>query len=147
MNEIAELCTAAGGNVEDVRVALGADRRIGYEFLYPGLGFGGSCFPKDLRALVNTGEQLGAPLSVARAATEANKRPVARMLAQMEDALGDLSQATVAVWGLAFKPKTDDVRESPALRLVESLVAKGARVVGSDPEAVTDHAIVLRRQP
>ena len=136
MNEIAELCTAAGGDVENVRLALGADRRIGYQFLYPGLGFGGSCFPKDLRALVKTGEELGVPIRVARAAMEANQRPVEQLLVHMERDLGGLEKTTIAVWGLAFKPKTDDVREAPALRLIERLVAAGANVVGSDPEAL-----------
>jgi len=136
MNEIAELCTAAGGDVEHVRLALGADRRIGYQFLYPGLGFGGSCFPKDLRALVRTGEELGTPIRVARAAVEANERPVKLLLEHMKRDLGGLADATVAVWGLAFKPKTDDVREAPALHLIEGLVKAGARVVASDPEAL-----------
>jgi UDPglucose 6-dehydrogenase len=129
MNEMAELCTAAGGDVEDVRLALGADRRIGFQFLYPGLGFGGSCFPKDLRALVRTGEELGVPIRVARAAIEANQRPVAELLRHMERDLGGLKGARVAVWGLAFKPKTD-------LHLIEELVKAGASVVGSDPEAL-----------
>jgi UDPglucose 6-dehydrogenase len=136
MNEMAELCTAAGGDVENVRLALGADRRIGFQFLYPGLGFGGSCFPKDLRALVRTGEELGVPIRVARAAIEANHRPVAELLRHMEKDLGGLSGARIAIWGLAFKPKTDDVREAPALRLIEELVERGASVVGSDPEAL-----------
>jgi UDPglucose 6-dehydrogenase len=136
MNEIAELCSVAGGDVEHVRVALGADHRIGYEFLYPGLGFGGSCFPKDLRALVKTGEELGVPISVAAAAIEANHRPVAQMLQHIEQELGGLKDVTIAVWGLAFKPKTDDVREAPALSLIEGLVRRGAKVVASDPEAL-----------
>jgi len=136
MNEMAELCTAAGGDVEQVRLALGADRRIGFQFLYPGLGFGGSCFPKDLRALVRTGEELGVPIRVARAAIEANQRPVAELLRHMERDLGGLSGARIAVWGLAFKPKTDDVREAPALHLIEELLKAGASVVGSDPEAL-----------
>ena len=136
MNEIAELCTAAGGDVEHVRLALGADRRIGFQFLYPGLGFGGSCFPKDLRALVKTGDELGAPMRVASAAVQANERPVPELLRHMERDLGGLAGATIAVWGLAFKPKTDDVREAPALRLIEGLIAAGAKVIGSDPEAL-----------
>jgi UDPglucose 6-dehydrogenase len=144
MNEIAELCTAAGGDVEHVRLALGADRRIGYQFLYPGLGFGGSCFPKDLRALVKTGEELGTPMRVARAAVEANDRPVKQLLKHMERDLGGLSGTTVAIWGLAFKPKTDDVREAPALRLIEGLVAAGAKVIGSDPEALETAKAHLR---
>ncbi len=136
MNEMAELCTAAGGDVENVRLALGADRRIGFQFLYPGLGFGGSCFPKDLRALVRTGEELGVPIRVARAAIEANQRPVSELLKAMERDLGGLAGTRIAVWGLAFKPKTDDVREAPALRLIEGLLNAGASVVGSDPEAL-----------
>ena len=143
MNEIAELCTAAGGDVEHVRLALGADRRIGYQFLYPGLGLGGSCFPKDLRALVRTGEELGVPIRVARAAVEANERPVQQLLGHMERDLGGLAKARVAVWGLAFKPKTDDVREAPALHLIERLVAAGATVVASDPEALETSRIHL----
>jgi UDPglucose 6-dehydrogenase len=145
MNEIAELCTAAGGDVEHVRLALGADRRIGYQFLYPGLGFGGSCFPKDLRALVKTGEELGTPIRVARAAVEANQRPVAQLLKHMEKDLGGLSGSTIAVWGLAFKPKTDDVREAPALHLIEGLVSAGAKVVASDPEALETSRVHLQQ--
>lgn len=136
MNEMAELCSVAGGDVEQVRLALGADRRIGFQFLYPGLGFGGSCFPKDLRALVRTGEELGVPIRVARAAIEANDRPVPELLAHMKRDLGGLEGTRIAVWGLAFKPKTDDVREAPALRLIELLLAAGAKVIGSDPEAL-----------
>ncbi len=145
MNEIAELCSAAGGDVEQVRVALGADRRIGFQFLYPGLGFGGSCFPKDLRALVRTGEELGTPMRVAAAAVEANERPVPELLRHMHADLGGLAGAHIAVWGLAFKPKTDDVREAPALRLIEGLVAAGARVVGSDPEALETSRVQLEQ--
>jgi len=136
MNEMAELCSVAGGDVEQVRLALGADRRIGFQFLYPGLGFGGSCFPKDLRALVRTGEELGVPIRVARAAIEANDRPVLQLLAHMDRDLGGLAGTRIAVWGLAFKPKTDDVREAPALHLIEKLLAAGATVIGSDPEAL-----------
>ncbi|MBN1607090.1 MAG: UDP-glucose/GDP-mannose dehydrogenase family protein [Polyangiaceae bacterium] len=136
MNEIAQLCDAAGGDVEQVRVALGSDRRIGFQFLYPGLGFGGSCFPKDLRALTRTGMDLGTPLRVAEAAILANELPVATVLRHMEQDLSGLEGKTVAVWGLAFKPRTDDVRESPALRLIEGLVRRGASVRGTDPQAL-----------
>jgi len=132
-----------GGDVEDVRLALGADRRIGYQFLYPGLGFGGSCFPKDLRALVKTGEEHNTPIRVAQAAVEANERPVKQMLKHIERDLGGLAGAKIAVWGLAFKPKTDDVREAPALHLIEGLVAAGATVVGSDPEALETSRVHL----
>ena len=136
MNEIAQLCDAAEGDVEQVRVALGSDRRIGFQFLYPGLGFGGSCFPKDLRALTRTGTDLGTPLRVAEAAILANELPVASVLRHMEQELTTLQGKTVAVWGLAFKPRTDDVRESPALRLIDGLVRRGASVRGTDPQAL-----------
>lgn len=136
MNEIAAVCDASGGDVEDVRVALGADHRIGYDFLYPGLGFGGSCFPKDLRALVKTGEELGVELEVARAALSANAGPVRAMMRHIEEGLGELAGKVIAVWGLAFKPRTDDVREAPALDLIERLVRRGARIQAMDPAAI-----------
>jgi len=136
MNEIARLCDAAGADVEHVRVALGSDSRIGMHFLYPGLGFGGSCFPKDLRALVRIGTDLKAPLSIVQAALDANEIPVEHVLAHIEHDLGSLSDKTIAVWGLAFKPRTDDVREAPALKLIERLCSKGARVRATDPEAL-----------
>lgn len=137
MNEIALLCDAAGGDVEQVRVAVGADKRIGYQFLYPGLGFGGSCFPKDLRALVRTGKEFGLEMDVATAAVSANVKPVSLVMKHLEADLGDLSGKHIALWGLAFKPKTDDVREAPAFSLVKELIERGASIAGSDPEALT----------
>lgn len=135
INEIAHLCDAAGGDVEAVRLAIGADHRIGLQFLYPGIGFGGSCFPKDLRALLYTGKSLGIPLLVADAAEKANAAPIATLLAHMESDLGGIAGKVIAIWGLAFKPKTDDVRESAALRLIVELVRRGATVRATDPEA------------
>lgn len=136
VNEIASLCDAAQGDVEHVRAALGADRRIGYSFLFPGLGFGGSCFPKDLRALVSTARSLGVQCGVAEAAIAANETPQRNMLGYIERSLGQLEGKTVAIWGLAFKPGTDDVREAPALRLVVDLVARGMNVRVTDPRAM-----------
>ncbi len=136
MNEIALLCDTAGGDVERVRIAVGADKRIGYEFLYPGLGFGGSCFPKDLRALVSTGQDHGISMDVAKAAVIANKKPPEMLLNHIVEDLGDLKGKHIALWGLAFKPRTDDVREAPAFRLIEELTAKGATVAACDPEAL-----------
>ncbi len=136
MNEIALLCDAAGGDVEQVRIAVGADRRIGFPFLYPGLGFGGSCFPKDLRALVQTGSEYGLKMEVASAAVVANHKPVARVVEHLEADFGTLEGKRLALWGLAFKPKTDDVREGPAFSLIEAVIAKGATVAASDPEAL-----------
>jgi UDPglucose 6-dehydrogenase len=146
MNEIAGLCDAAGGDVEDVRIALGADHRLGYHFLYPGLGFGGSCFPKDLRALVRTGEEHGLRMEMSRAAIIANDQPVVDLVRHIEEALGSLGGKTIAVWGLAFKPRTDDVREAPGLRLIEKLVAKGARVRATDPQALDTARVRIEQE-
>jgi len=136
MNEIARLCDVAGGDAEHVRVAVGSDERIGMQFLYPGLGFGGSCFPKDLRALVRTGEELGVDMAVSRAAVAANEGPVRYLLDHMEKDLGGLRDKVIAIWGLAFKPRTDDVREAPALRLTREIVKRGGSVRATDPEAL-----------
>jgi UDPglucose 6-dehydrogenase len=146
MNEIAELCDRAGGDIEHVRVALGSDPRIGYPFLYAGLGFGGSCFPKDLRALVRTGTELGVSLSIAQAAILANQRPVAQLLEHLAKDLGGLENRTIAVWGLAFKPRTDDVREAPALQLIADLVDRGAKVRATDPQALETARRELERR-
>lgn len=136
MNEIAHLCDVAGGDVEHVRVAVGSDERIGMQFLYPGLGFGGSCFPKDLRALVRTGDELGVKLELASAAIRANEMPVRTLVAHMEEDLGGIEGKVIAVWGIAFKPRTDDVREAPAIALMQSLIGKGARIRATDPQAL-----------
>jgi UDPglucose 6-dehydrogenase len=135
MNEIAHLCDVAGGDVEHVRLAVGSDERIGMQFLYPGLGFGGSCFPKDLRALVRTGADYGVNMEVSSAAVRANEVPTKTLLAHMENDLGGLGDKVIAVWGLAFKPKTDDVREAPGIKMIAELVARGARVRTTDPQA------------
>ncbi len=144
MNEIAHLCDVVGADVEHVRLAVGADERIGLQFLYPGLGFGGSCFPKDLRALVHTAKELGVAVSVADAARAANEVPVQTMLQRMEADLGELKGKVVAVWGLAFKPKTDDVREAAALRLIAELVKRGATIRTTDPEAQETATVWLK---
>jgi UDPglucose 6-dehydrogenase len=136
MNEIARICDATGADVEDVRIGIGTDKRIGTHFLYAGLGFGGSCFPKDLRALVNTGNELGISMRVAEAATQANLIPVKAMVTHMEKDLGGLDGKTIAIWGLAFKPRTDDVREAPALRFIAELKQRGAKVRATDPQAM-----------
>jgi len=136
MNEIARLCDVAGGDVEHVRLAVGSDERIGMQFLYPGLGFGGSCFPKDLRALVRTGEELGVDMAVSRAAVSANEGPVTYLLKHMETDLGGLKDKVIAIWGLAFKPRTDDVREAPAIRLIREIAKRGGKVLATDPEAM-----------
>jgi UDPglucose 6-dehydrogenase len=137
MNEIANLCEKVGANVDLVRRGIGTDTRIGPSFLFPGPGYGGSCFPKDVKALVRTGKEQGAPLAVLEAVEEANGRQKRRLFEKVKQALGgSLKGARIAIWGLAFKPQTDDMREAPALTLIDDLVEAGAKVVGHDPAAM-----------
>jgi UDPglucose 6-dehydrogenase len=137
MNEMALLCERTGADVDLVRKGIGSDARIGPSFLFPGPGYGGSCFPKDVQALIRTGEEYGVPLSVVRAVHEANERQKRVLGRKVREVLGDaLPGARVAVWGLAFKPNTDDMREAPALVLVDDLLAGGAHVVAHDPVAM-----------
>ena len=137
MNQIAQLCDMVGADVTLVRKGIGTDRRIGPAFLFPGPGYGGSCFPKDVKALVRTGQDRGVPLDILQAVEAANERQKRVLYEKVARRLGDaLRDATVAVWGLAFKAETDDVRESPALVLVEQLLAAGARVRVHDPAAL-----------
>lgn len=140
MNEIANLCERVGADVDLVRKGIGSDSRIGPAFLFPGPGYGGSCFPKDVKALVRTSEEQGAPMGVLRAVEEANERQKHRLFAKVQDALGDLKGKRIALWGLAFKANTDDMRESPALVLIEELLAAGATVVAHDPAAMHETA-------
>jgi len=137
MNQMARLCDAVGADVTLVRKGIGSDRRIGPAFLFPGPGYGGSCFPKDVKALIRTGKDCGVPLDVlesVEAANERQKRVLYEKLARHFG--GKLRNVTVAVWGLAFKAETDDVRESPALVLAEQLLEAGARVRAHDPAAM-----------
>jgi len=137
MNEVAMLCEKTGADVDLVRKGIGSDARIGPSFLFPGPGYGGSCFPKDVQALVRTGEEYGAELSVVRAVHAANERQKHVLGAKVARALGgDLQGKTIALWGLAFKPNTDDIREAPALHIIDRLLERGARVRAYDPEAM-----------
>jgi len=139
MNEIANLCELVGANVDMVRKGIGSDSRIGSSFLFPGPGYGGSCFPKDVKALVRTGEEMGIDLQVLTAVEEVNERQKIRLGAKLREALGDdLSGMRVAVWGLAFKPQTDDMRDAPSLTLIEDLLAAGATVCAHDPAAMKE---------
>ncbi|NUQ11419.1 MAG: UDP-glucose/GDP-mannose dehydrogenase family protein [Gemmatimonadaceae bacterium] len=136
MNEIAALCERVGANVDLVRKGVGSDARIGPSFLFPGPGYGGSCFPKDVKALVATARQHHSPLRVLEAVEAANERQKARLFEKLCEAVGgQVAGLQVAVWGLSFKPNTDDMRESPALTLIESVLAAGGRVVAHDPAA------------
>jgi len=137
MNEIANLCEKVGANVDLVRKGIGTDARIGPSFLFPGPGYGGSCFPKDVKALVRTAGEAGSRLSVLEAVEDANERQKHRLFEKLQCALGDsLGGAHIAVWGLAFKPQTDDMREAPALTLIDDLLAAGATITAHDPAAL-----------
>ena len=139
MNEIAYLCEKVGADVDHVRKGIGSDNRIGASFLFPGPGYGGSCFPKDVKALLRTAKERGAPLCVLDAVEAANDRQKHRLFEKLQHALaGELQGARIAVWGLAFKPQTDDMREAPSLTLIEDLLAAGASVVAHDPVAMEE---------
>ena len=137
-NEIANLCEGVGANVIDVMKALGRDGRIGPKFLHPGPGYGGSCLPKDTKALADTARKTGIPLTIVDAVIAANERQKTRMISKIERALGGLDGKRVAVLGLAFKPNTDDVRDAPSITIVRELVARGARVQAFDPVAMAE---------
>lgn len=134
MNELSRLCHATGADVHAVRLGLGSDTRIGKRFLYAGPGYGGSCFPKDVQALLHLGRSHGVPMRMAEATHVANEEQSLFLAKLVEEAVEGLAGKKIAFWGLAFKPETDDVRESPALKLATLLLAKGAHVYGSDPE-------------
>ena len=139
MNEIANLCERVGANVDLVRKGIGSDSRIGAAFLFPGPGYGGSCFPKDVKALVRTSRTCGAPLGVLEAVEAANDRQKRRLYEKLQAALGgSVKGRRVAVWGLSFKPQTDDMRESPALILIDQLLEAGASVIAHDPVAIPE---------
>jgi len=139
MNSIAQLCEKTGADVDAVRRGVGSDSRIGSAFLYPGVGYGGSCFPKDVSALVQTMGELGADASIIQAVEEVNNRQKRTLLNRLVERLGeDLSGKTVAIWGLAFKPNTDDMREAPSLVTIPALLERGARVVAHDPVAMDE---------
>ena len=140
MNQIALLCEAVGANVTHVRRGIGSDRRIGPAFLFPGPGYGGSCFPKDVKALIRTSAERGVALDILKAVESANDTQKQILFGKLQRHLGDLNQRTIAVWGLAFKAETDDVRESPSLVLIEALLCAGAKVQVHDPAAMKSAA-------
>jgi UDPglucose 6-dehydrogenase len=135
MNEVANVCEAVGADVDQIRRAIGADRRIGSSFLFPGIGYGGSCFPKDVQALIRFAAQKEYDFKILRAVESVNAFQKTRLVAKMKVHFGSLKGKTVAVWGLSFKPKTDDMREAPSIPLIESLLSAGASVQAYDPEA------------
>jgi UDPglucose 6-dehydrogenase len=138
INLIADLCEVAGADVHEVAEGMGLDRRIGSAFLRPGIGFGGSCFPKDIAALVKIGENLGCDFSLLREVSAINQRQVDRFVTKVKRELGSLRGKTVALWGLAFKPNTDDIRVAPSLEIARRLLAAGAYVQAYDPLAMAN---------
>jgi len=135
MNEIANVCELVGADVDAVRKAIGSDRRIGTSFLFPGVGYGGSCFPKDTQALLRSAADRGYDFKILRAVEDVNTRQKARLVEKMEQHFTNVSGRTIAMWGLAFKPRTDDMREAPAIPIIEQLLEKGATVKAYDPAA------------
>jgi UDPglucose 6-dehydrogenase len=136
MNEVANLCELVGADVDHVRQAIAADRRIGSSFLFPGVGYGGSCFPKDVQAMIQFAAAKNYEFRTLKAVEAVNAQQKTRLLAKMRAHFGSLKGKTVAIWGLSFKPRTDDMREAPSLPLIEGLLAAGARVQAYDPEAI-----------
>ena len=135
MNEIANVCELVGADVDHVRKAIGSDRRIGTSFLFPGVGYGGSCFPKDTQALLKSAQDKGYDFKILRAVEDVNDRQKERLVDKIEKFFPSLSGRTVGIWGLAFKPRTDDMREAPAIPIIERLLAGGAVVKAYDPAA------------
>jgi UDPglucose 6-dehydrogenase len=146
INEIADLCEQVGANVQELARGIGLDRRIGPKFLHAGPGFGGSCFPKDTGALVQTARDHGVRLPIVEGAIEANDVRKSGMAARVAKAMGgSVEGKTIAVLGLTFKPNTDDMREAPALTIIPALQAAGASIRGHDPEGMEEAARVLER--
>ncbi|MFH1747157.1 MAG: UDP-glucose/GDP-mannose dehydrogenase family protein [Planctomycetota bacterium] len=147
INEIADICERFGVNVDEVRRGIGSDARIGYHFMYPGIGYGGSCFPKDVQALASSGRAAGVDCSLLQAVHQRNVAQREKMVQRILSRLGpDLRGRRLAIWGLAFKPKTDDVREAPAITVIQALLRAGAAVVAYDPRATESARAVLSDQ-
>ncbi|MBI3250120.1 MAG: UDP-glucose/GDP-mannose dehydrogenase family protein [Deltaproteobacteria bacterium] len=137
INQVANLCEKVGADVADVRRGIGFDRRIGHYFLFPGVGYGGSCFPKDVRAIIRTAEECGAEFSLLESVEAVNEKQKHLLVEKVRASFGDdLHGRKFAVWGLAFKPRTDDMREAPSVVTIEALLAAGAEIAAHDPEAL-----------
>jgi len=136
MNEMSRLCDIVGANIDNIRLGMGADPRIGKKFLYAGPGYGGSCFPKDVQALIKTGDRHGTKLEVLTAVSNTNEQQKNYVFEKIKNHFGELNGKVIAIWGLTFKPGTDDVREAPAITIIEALVKHGARVLAHDPEGI-----------
>jgi UDPglucose 6-dehydrogenase len=147
MNEIAQLCEKLGADVDMVRRGIGSDERIGKRFLFPGIGYGGSCFPKDVQALIRSSEEADYDFKILKAVESVNELQKKHLLPKIKTYFkGALKGKRIALWGLAFKPNTDDIREAPALSLIEALTAEGANVIAFDPEAMSNVKKTLGNQ-
>ena len=147
MNEVANFCELVGADVDKVRRGMGTDTRIGSRFLFPGIGYGGSCFPKDVQALYKSGQENGFNFGILQSVMQANENQKTVLFDPLRDYFGgDLKGKKIALWGLAFKPETDDIREAPALYMIEKLTAAGAQVVAFDPEAMDNVKQLLGNQ-
>jgi UDPglucose 6-dehydrogenase len=138
MNEIAQMCERLGADVDMVRKGIGSDERIGKRFLFPGIGYGGSCFPKDVKALMHSAREVGYSFQILDAVTEVNEKQKSHLVVKIKRYFGNLTGKKFALWGLAFKPNTDDIREAPALEIIEELLSAGAIVATFDPEAMNN---------
>jgi len=147
MNELANLAEHFGADIEAVRVGIGSDPRIGYAFIYPGVGYGGSCFPKDVQALKRSAHEVGYEASILNAVEAVNNRQKQVLFHKIQAHFGDLRGKTIALWGLSFKPNTDDMREAPSRVLMEALWASGAKVRAYDPVAMPECARIYGRRP
>jgi UDPglucose 6-dehydrogenase len=144
INDIANLCEIVGADIDSVRKGIGSDKRIGYKFIYPGTGYGGSCFPKDVQALVRTADENGYSLDILKAVESVNYRQKSVLFSKIHHHFeGNLKGKKFAIWGLAFKPKTDDMREAPSLVIIEKLLEAGASVVAYDPVAMEEGKRIL----
>ncbi|MEA3475058.1 MAG: UDP-glucose/GDP-mannose dehydrogenase family protein [Candidatus Cloacimonadota bacterium] len=148
MNEIANLCEKVGANVEDVRIGIGSDSRIGYKFLYPGVGYGGSCFPKDIKALIKISQENNSSSQILEAVENVNYKQKQIMIDKICAHFGkDLKGKVFAIWGLSFKPMTDDVREAPSIIIINELIKRGAKIQAYDPKAIKEAKKVFGNNP
>lgn len=143
MNDIANLCDLLGADVNMVRKGIGTDNRIGNKFLYPGIGYGGACFPKDVKALIKTGQEQGYPLEILKSVENVNRRQKMVILEKITRHFGNLEGLRFGLWGLSFKPQTDDMREAPSLEIISGLKGMGASIIAYDPAATSQAASIL----
>jgi len=145
INEIANICERVGANINQVRIGIGSDKRIGYQFIYPGCGYGGSCFPKDVQALINIANNHGYNPKIISSVENVNKAQKKVLFSKLIKQLGeDLNGKTIAVWGLSFKPETDDMREAASIELIQSIVKAGGKVNAYDPKAIDEAQFYLK---